>query len=85
MLSLEDMEMSPVRAALEDYVDVQGLCGSGPTPHWLQHSGERSHLSPIAAVLRTAGLVHSGAGPGGRSVGELTLHLSAIGVVLAQS
>ena len=44
----------------------------------------RSHLSPIAAAFRRTGLVHSGAGPGGRSVGELTLHLSAIGVVLAQ-
>lgn len=45
----------PVRAAARDDMDVQGLCITAPTPHWmrqlwrdgiifhqLQHSGERS-------------------------------------------
>lgn len=31
---------SMVRAAARDHVEVQGLCITGPAPHWLRASGE---------------------------------------------
>lgn len=34
------MQMSLVRAAFWDYVDIhEGLCRAGPTSQWLKHSG----------------------------------------------
>lgn len=31
---------APVRAATRDQVEIQRVCRIGPTPHWLQCSGE---------------------------------------------
>ena len=42
--------MSLVRAAPGDYLDIQGLCITGPTPHWMLCSGSWLHLSPAAAL-----------------------------------
>lgn len=39
-----------------DHVDVQGLCGASPVPHWL--------------CIYTLPRQHSGAGPGERGTGE---------------
>lgn len=36
-LSLEHMGMSLVGAASWDHMDVQGLCVTGPTTHWMWH------------------------------------------------
>lgn len=40
VLPLENLGTSLVGAATGDYMDVQELCRTDSTPHWLWHSGE---------------------------------------------
>lgn len=70
ILRLENMGKSLVRAAAGDHVALQGLCRTGPTPHWLWlpfvTSGSTQERRP-----RVSPRQYSGAGPGGSNVGKL--------------
>lgn len=51
------MKMSLVGTAAREHMSVQQLCVTGPTPHWLQHSGD---LSPVAVLWRADPAPHPG-------------------------
>lgn len=64
------------------HIDVQGRCRSGPSLHWLQHSGV---LAPLRrhynfSIPENGSCISPGqnnrAGPGVMSRGELTTHLT---------
>lgn len=46
------------QGSCQDHVDIQGMCRTGPAPHWLGHSGE------IAPSFTSSIIQHSGAGAG---------------------
>ena len=67
MLSEKAIWMPLVWIATWDHNDIQGLHGVGPTPYWLQHSGEWAPAPHLGSHS------HSRAGCGGWSTGELIL------------
>lgn len=66
---LENMGVFLARAPTRDHMDIQELCITKPTPHWIQCSGgealRRSGPGRMAAGRR--------ASPKGKSSGELVL------------
>jgi hypothetical protein len=75
MLPVENMGMSLVGAATGDHMDVQGLCRTIPTPHWLWHSRELvpslTRDSTQESALHAFPRQYTGPGPGGGGMGEL--------------
>lgn len=42
-----NMGMSLIKAAVENHMDVQGLCIPSLAYHWMRHTKEMDHVSPV--------------------------------------
>lgn len=49
-----------VEATAGDHVDVQGLCITGPIPHWMWLSGELAPSLIMASLGRAGAMPHPG-------------------------